>query len=63
MNEKTFSFALTQSVLDIIGAGLGELPFKVAAPLVNELNRQIQMQEQAEQVETHPSNHTSFPSL
>ncbi len=41
MAEKTYTFTLNESALNIVGAALGEIPFKVAAPVVNELNRQI----------------------
>ena len=32
---------LTQEQLQIIGAALNELPYRVAAPLIAEINRQI----------------------
>ncbi|MDR3736090.1 MAG: hypothetical protein P4L10_11205 [Acidobacteriaceae bacterium] len=37
----TYTLVLTQEQLNILGAGLGELPFKVSAPVAQEINRQI----------------------
>ena len=39
---------LTQEQLQIIGAALSEMPYRVAAPLVAEINRQIVSQQEAE---------------
>jgi hypothetical protein len=39
--EQTFTITLTRAQLDIIGTALGELPFKIAAPLFNDINQQI----------------------
>lgn len=36
---------LTQEHLQIIGAALGEMPYRVAAPVIAEINRQIAAQE------------------
>lgn len=41
--EYTFTFTAQQ--LAVINAALQELPFKVAAPLFDDLNRQIKEQE------------------
>ena len=45
----TYTITLTQDQLQIIAAALGELPMKIAAPVVAELNKQItgQMKPQA----------------
>jgi hypothetical protein len=45
----TYTLTLTQEQLQVIAAGLGELPMKIAAPLVQEINKQIagQMKPQA----------------
>ena len=36
---------LTQEQLQIIGAALSEMPYRVAAPMIAEINRQIAEQE------------------
>ena len=36
---------LTQEQLQIIGAALSELPYRLAAPVIAEINRQIEEQE------------------
>lgn len=38
---------LTQEQLQIIGAALSEMPYRVAAPLVAEINKQIAAQQEA----------------
>ena len=47
---------LTQEHLQIIGAALAELPFRVAAPVIEEINRQIAEQAKAAEVarDGHP---------
>jgi hypothetical protein len=40
MPEK-ITLILTQDQINILGTALGELPFRVAAPLVHEINKQI----------------------
>ena len=37
---------LTQEQLQIIGAALSEMPYRVAAPLVAEINKQIEAQKE-----------------
>lgn len=37
---------LTQEQMQIIGAALAELPYRVAAPVIDEINRQIAAQQQ-----------------
>lgn len=39
-----YTFKLTQEQVNIIGHGLGELPFKTAAPVINAINAQLQEQ-------------------
>jgi hypothetical protein len=46
MNQFTFTFSL--ETLQIIGRGLDDLPFKLAAPVVTDINRQIKEQQDAE---------------
>ena len=38
---KTYTIELTEDMLKVISAGLGEIPTKHALPVINELNRQI----------------------
>jgi hypothetical protein len=40
----TYTLTLTQEQLNVIAAGLQEMPFKHAAPLVAEINKQISEQ-------------------
>lgn len=42
---KTFTLTLTEHQIQIIGAGLGELPLKIALPLVNAINAQVAQQQ------------------
>lgn len=36
-----FTLTLDKQMMDIIGGALSEIPYRVAAPVINELNRQI----------------------
>ena len=38
---KTIKLELTQDQIDLIGAGLSELPFKLVSSLMQELQKQI----------------------
>ncbi len=40
---------LTEQDLQILSAALGEIPFKIAAPLVDKLNKQITEQQQSKE--------------
>jgi hypothetical protein len=40
--EKSFTFTLTAQEVDVIGQALAELPFKMAAPVINKLREQVQ---------------------
>lgn len=42
----TYKIELTEQDLQILSAALGEIPFKIAAPLVEKLNKQIAEQQQ-----------------
>ena len=42
----TYKLELTEQDLQILSAALGEIPFKIAAPLVDKLNKQITEQQQ-----------------
>ena len=39
------TLTLTDEQLQIIGAALAELPFRVAAPVISEINRQLAAQQ------------------
>lgn len=43
---KMFKIELTEQDLQILSAALGEIPFKIAAPLVDKINQQIAEQQQ-----------------
>ena len=42
---------LTDQQMQIIGAALAELPYRVAAPVIDEINRQIAAQEMEKEKE------------
>ncbi len=42
----TYKIEFTEQDLQILSAALGEIPFKIAAPLVEKLNKQIAEQQQ-----------------
>ena len=44
-----YSITLTEQELGILSAALVELPFKVSAPLINKINRQIAEQSSKEE--------------
>lgn len=44
MDEKNFSFTVTEQELNIVSAGLTELPFKVVASLIQKLQGQLNNQ-------------------
>jgi hypothetical protein len=44
--EKTFTLTVTEQDLNIISAGIAELPFKVSAALIQKLQGQINEQVQ-----------------
>jgi hypothetical protein len=41
---KTFTFTLDEAQTAIVGQGLGELPLKIAAPVLHRLQTQINQQ-------------------
>ena len=47
----TYTITLTQDQLNVIAAALGEMPMKIAAPVVQELNKQISAQMKPQAVE------------
>jgi hypothetical protein len=49
---KTYTVQLTIEQWQIIGAALGEMPFKTSAPVLAELNKQLQEQNKPTAVET-----------
>lgn len=44
-----FNISLTAQELELIGAALMEIPYKLAAPLIANINEQISQQEEADQ--------------
>lgn len=44
--QQEFTIKLTGPELDIIGRGLGEVPFKDAAPILQKLREQVAAQQQ-----------------
>lgn len=50
MPEK-FTLTLDSQSLNIIGQALGEIPFRIAAPIMQEINRQIAEQRDASKPE------------
>ena len=50
----TYTLTLTQEQLQIIAAALGELPMKHAAPIVQEINKQIAGQIKPQAVPAKP---------
>lgn len=49
-----YSITLTEQELGILSAALVELPFKVVAPLVAKINKQIAEQSSADRQESAP---------
>ena len=45
----TYKIELTEQDLQILSAALGEIPFKIAAPFVEKLNKQIAEQQQSKE--------------
>ena len=43
-----FNLTVTDQEVNLIGAGLQELPFKVAAPLIQKLQQQVSTQQTTE---------------
>jgi hypothetical protein len=46
--DKTFKIEFTQAQLQVLNDALGEMAFKLAAPLVMHINQEIQKQLQQE---------------
>ena len=44
--EQEFTLKLTLEQLNLIAAGLGELPFRVSHQMINEISRQVGEQQQ-----------------
>ena len=44
VNKMNVNLIFTQEQLSIVNAALMEMPFKIAAPLINDINNQIQKQ-------------------
>lgn len=41
---KVFKLELSEQAIQVVGAGLSELPYKHSATVINEINKQIQAQ-------------------
>ena len=42
-----FNLKLTPEQLQVISAALGEIPYRIAAPPINEINGQLRQQQEA----------------
>ena len=49
INKNMYKIELTEQDLQIFSASLGEIPFKIAAPFVDKINKQIAEQQQQQQ--------------
>lgn len=47
---KTYTLTFTQDALNVLSTALGELPFKTAAPVVADLNAQLEKQAREERM-------------
>ena len=41
--QKTYTLTVTEAELNVIGQAIGELPYRVSAPILAKLQQQIQM--------------------
>lgn len=41
---KVFKLELSEQAMQVVGAGLSELPYKLSATVINDINKQIQAQ-------------------
>jgi len=58
---KTVSLTFTQEQLQVLNAALGEVPYRVAAPLIASINSQIQRQFQREDDDTPAGSNHNLP--
>jgi hypothetical protein len=49
---KTFTIEVTADEVNLIGAGLAEMPMKLALPLVKKLQEQVSKQEKTSEAES-----------
>jgi hypothetical protein len=53
-----YKFEFSEQQMQVLNAAIVELPFKVAAPLVQDINRQLESQQKAPvEDETSTANH------
>lgn len=50
MDQKTYEIKLDQNQLNVVISALQEMPFKVSAPVIDNIVQQIQAAEKAAQV-------------
>jgi hypothetical protein len=58
----TFTITFTPQQLQVLNAALGEMPFRVAAPLIQHINAEIQRQHEAWGDTRTPSGATIPPA-
>jgi hypothetical protein len=61
---KTITLTLTQEQLHILNAALGDVPYRVAAPLIASINSQIQRQfDQREDDDAPTGSNRNLPQV
>ena len=60
-NMTTFTITFTPQQLQVLNAALGEMPFRVAAPLIQHINAEIQRQHDVLADARTPSGATAQP--
>jgi hypothetical protein len=58
---KTITLTLTQEQLHILNAALGDVPYRVAAPLIANINNQIQRQFEREDDDAPTGSNHNLP--
>jgi hypothetical protein len=58
---KPITLTFTQEQLQVLNAALGEVPYRVAAPLIASINSQIQRQFQREDDEAPTGSNYNLP--
>jgi hypothetical protein len=51
---KIYNFAFNEQDISVLDQLLREAPYRVAAPIVNKMNKQIEEQERPKEVPYHP---------
>jgi hypothetical protein len=61
---KAITLTLTQEQLQVLNAALGEIPYRVAAPLIGSINSQIQRQfDQREDDDAPTGSNRNLPQV